>query len=209
MQTAQSVFPLPATQPFAMDQATSTPTPSSPTRANPSTRVMSAELLATMYSGSQPMAPPLLGRPSRIPQEGFLPEFRVDVAETAEIDRSPAKRGESPPLGPCSGGFRQAQGESIPRDLPRRSLIHSMAAPASPTQRQSGTTGLHQVQSSNECSGKYTSPASTDPDTGLCEPCGAGSSPAALSEADGRKVRQSATAADQAVLDNSVAGCGV
>ncbi len=85
MQTAQSVFPLPAAQPFAMGQATSTPTPSSPTQANPSTRVMSAELLATMYSGSQPMAPPLLGRPSRIPQEGFLPEFRVDVAEAAEI----------------------------------------------------------------------------------------------------------------------------
>ena len=98
------------------------------------------------------------------------------------------------------GGLRKAPGESISRDLPQRSLVHPMGV-CSLEECTSGTAGLHQFQSSDERPGEYPPPASTGPDIGLCEPCGAGRSPAILSEADGRQVRQSATAADQAVLN--------
>ena len=74
-------------------------------------------------------------------------------------DRPPVKCGESSPLGLCPRGLRQAQGESLPRDLPRRSLLHPMDMfPLE--ERQSGSAGLHQVQSSYECPDDPTSPAS-------------------------------------------------
>ncbi len=53
-------------------------------------------------------------------------------------DRPPVKCGESSPLGLCPRGLRQAQGESLPRDLPRRSSyirwICSRSKNASPAQ---------------------------------------------------------------------------